>query len=153
MVRWADGRFAFRVTINGKHFATAGVPDTHVLSVIIGSVVRTNRVLKRLPPKDRRAAKRILDFYLGGCLSREDGSGVSLEWGRLDLKPGDSIQIDVIESDQVDPPKKRRPYKAQPESVEAAGRGKSSQKQTSVKPKSRTPALPKQRKRQTVQRS
>jgi hypothetical protein len=102
---------AFRVTINGEHFALAGVPGTHMLTAILGSVVRTDAVVAQ-STSDRVCEKTELDFSLGGLLTREDGSGERLAWGRIDLMPGDTVRIEVLETDEAEEPKERLAYAA-----------------------------------------
>jgi hypothetical protein len=107
---------AFRISLNGKHRGTAGVPGAHTLCAIAHSIVRADRVVREAKAEGRRIPKRELTFSLFGSLLREDLSGEHVDWLAFDLKPGDQLLLQVLETDTVDPPKRRtaRAAPAQP---------------------------------------
>lgn len=100
---------AFRVRVNRNRSVTAGLPGKHVVTAILTSVERTDRVMKSAP---RRITRRVLDFDLGGLVSREDEGPVeSVQWLRRRLRVGDKIVIEVVDVEKADPPKRRMRYK------------------------------------------
>ena len=98
---------AFRVRVNRKNLATAGLPGAHVLSAIFTSVVRgeaTRRSWAAGIPFERKE----LTFSLGGMITHRDGAHEHVDWAYLNLKPGDTVLLKVIETERVDKPKRRR---------------------------------------------
>ena len=94
---------AFRVRVNGKQLAIAGLPGAHVVSSIITSVVRDEAVRRSLPA-DVKFQRKELTFSLTGLIFETQEH---VNWASFDLKPGDTIQLEVIETDQVDEPRRR----------------------------------------------
>lgn len=94
---------AFRVHVNGKQVAVAGLPGAHVVSSIIGSVVRSDAARRSWPP-DVKFQRKELTFSLTGLIS---DTQEHVNWASFDLKPGDTIQLEVIETEQVDEPRRR----------------------------------------------
>lgn len=99
---------AFRLSINGRHVATAGLPGSHVVSAILSSVVRTKRALRKIRSRGQVAKEREIDLALGGLISREDGSGEHVHWATAKLEPGDTVTIEVLRTRSVDAPRRRR---------------------------------------------
>ena len=97
---------AFRVRLNGKRVAVAGISGAHVLSAIMTSVVRDDEA-RRLWPRDREFRRRELKFGVGGMLSRSDGSKEHVSWANLNLKVGDTISLTVAKASRVDKPRYR----------------------------------------------
>ncbi len=87
---------AFEVSVNGKHLCLAGIEGDGVLHV---SVVHSRRVGKEVPP---------FWVHVGGLANNEH-----LRWitgdGRRKLKVGDTLEIKVVETQVVEPPKERFP--------------------------------------------
>jgi hypothetical protein len=97
---------AFRVRMNRRILATAGLPGAHVLTAIVTSVVR-GEATRRAWPADIPFQKKQLDFSLGGMITHRDGAHEHVDWARLKLKPGDTITLEVIETERVDQPTHR----------------------------------------------
>lgn len=95
---------AFRVTVNGKMLATAGIDGGHVLSAIVNSV--------ELEQRSRKARKDIW-IHLGGLVSRDrvqDRKHLSwLAGGRKTLAVGDRVLIEIVDVDAPDKPLSERP--------------------------------------------
>ncbi len=101
--RKSDKVLAFRVRVNGKLVATAGIPGPHVLSAIVSSVVRDDDAAATGAPK-RRFRKRELGLHLGGLVTigREH-----VHWANVTLNVGDRVAIQVVEVSKTDIPKRR----------------------------------------------
>jgi hypothetical protein len=97
---------AFRVRLNGKRVALAGVSGGHVLSAIMTSVVRDDEA-RRDWPRDREFKKKELKFSVGGMRSRRDGSREHVSWANLNLKVGDTVALTVVNAPRVDEPRYR----------------------------------------------
>jgi hypothetical protein len=98
---------AFRVRVNRKNLATAGLPGAHVLSAIFTSVVR-GEATRRSWAADIPFEWKELTFSLGGMITHRDGAHEHVDWAYLNLKPGDTVLLKVIETERVDKPKRRR---------------------------------------------
>jgi hypothetical protein len=98
---------AFRVQVNRKSLATAGLPGDHVLSAIFTSVVR-GEATRRSWAGHRPFRRKDLSFSLGGMITHKDGAHEHVEWAYINLKPGDTITLQVVEAERVDEPKHRR---------------------------------------------
>jgi len=108
---------AFRIKLNGRRIATAGLPGHHVLSAIATSVVRRPEILKRARPG--RLTARDLGFELGGLWIAPDGAQEHVSWmNTLSLKRGDKLSIEVLETERVDEPSRRS--RSETPSLEAA---------------------------------
>jgi hypothetical protein len=98
---------AFRVQVNRKGLATAGLPGDHVLSAIHTSVVRWEAT-RRSWAGHRPFRRKDLTFSLGGMITHKDGAHEHVDWAYINLKPGDTITLQVIEAERVDEPRHRR---------------------------------------------
>jgi hypothetical protein len=98
---------AFRVRVNRKNLTTAGLPGAHVLSAIFTSVVR-GEATRRSWPADVPFRTKELTFSLGGMLTHRDGAHEHVDWSYLNLKPGDTVALQVVETERVDEPRHRR---------------------------------------------
>ena len=98
---------AFRVRVNRKNLATAGLPGAHVLSAIFTSVVR-GEATRRSWAADVPFRRNELTFSLGGMITHRDGAHEQVGWAYLNLKPGDTVTLKVVAIDRVDRPTSRR---------------------------------------------
>lgn len=97
---------AFRIRFNNRKLATAGLPGHHVVSAIATSVARRPEVVRNARPRQIKA--RDLKFELGGLWTAPDGAQESVSWTNiLTLAPGDKLSIEVVDTDEVDPPRYR----------------------------------------------
>lgn len=85
---------AYRVEVNGKHVATAGL-NQGVVAAIANWVFVPSDVASD-PKTDWNAG-----FSLGGL---DDATQESRQWFRTDLRVGDEITLKLIEIDQIDVP-------------------------------------------------
>ena len=87
-----------KITVNGKLYATIGQEDWSVLSACISAT----------RPKVPEDSEEHIQCNLGG-LSRPNPEGVAyhFRWRELVLKPGDTVEIGVVETSEVDTPEKR----------------------------------------------
>ena len=100
--KWrVEAVLAFRVRVNRKKLATAGLAGGHVLSAIFASVVR--RATRRSWAADRPFRRKELTFSLGGMVTHRDGAHEHVDWAYLNLKSGDTVTLKVIETKHVDP--------------------------------------------------
>jgi hypothetical protein len=97
---------AFRVRINRRTIATAGLPGAHVLTAIVTSVVR-GEATRRTWSADIPFRRKELDFSLGGMITHRDGAHEHVDWARVNLKLGDTITLKIIETKRVDQPTDR----------------------------------------------
>jgi hypothetical protein len=102
---------AFRVRMNRKVLATAGLPGPHVLTAILTSVVR-GEATRRTWPSDIPFQRKQLDFSLGGMITHRDGAQEFVDWVRLNLKPGDTITVEIIKTKRVEQPTHRNKTEA-----------------------------------------
>ena len=102
---------AFRVQVNRKNLATAGLPGAHVLSAIFSSVVRAEAT-RRSWAADVPFQRKELTFSLGGMITHPDGAHEHVDWAYLNLKPGDTITLKVIKTERVDQPTRRHKTEA-----------------------------------------
>ncbi len=94
---------AFRVEMNDKRIAVAGLRGRHVLTAILTSVVRDPEVVRLALP--RRLPISELEFTLSGLHTHPGGAQDSVSWcKKIDLKAGDRITIEVVEVESADPP-------------------------------------------------
>ncbi|CAM4493274.1 hypothetical protein [Corallococcus exiguus] len=87
----------FRVSRNGRHLTTAGVPDFGVLSTILTWVRR---------PHDESNANPELTLHVGGSVGREYGEHLS--WCDVNIRAGDILMVEVREDLEAEPPRERR---------------------------------------------
>ena len=94
---------AFRIKVNGKRVATAGLPGHHVLSAILTSVHRDTSVEAGWRSED--FPERELRFDVGGLdVPRRE----HLDWFSRRLQAGDRIELEILDTDEVDRPVRRR---------------------------------------------
>jgi hypothetical protein len=102
---------ALRVILNGKPICTAGAEDLAVLNAIVSAVGNLGALTKRNrnePP----------DIYLsvGGLTGRREGSDEHVRWAEQQpLRAGDRVEIEVIDTFDVDRPAVTRPLDVQRE--------------------------------------
>ncbi len=97
---------ALKVAINNKPACLAGATDLSVLTTILCASGRLGP--SSLGSRDRKDNFG-LDLTVGGLTSR--GSAYRdefLDWVRTALKPGDTVTIEIVESDVADEPKYRK---------------------------------------------
>jgi hypothetical protein len=97
---------AFRVRVNRKKVATAGLSGAHVLSAVFTSVVR-GEAARRSWAADVPFRRKQLTFSLGGMLTHRDGAHEHVDWAYMDLEPGDIVTLEVVETERVDQPGRR----------------------------------------------
>ena len=98
---------AFRVRLNGKRIATAGINGPHVLTAMITSVARGQEARRRWP-RDVRFRAKELTLELGGMISHRDGAREHVDWATLGLKSGDTVSVTIVDTPRVDEPARRR---------------------------------------------
>jgi hypothetical protein len=88
---------AFKISINGKVTFVIGQEDMAVLHATVTAVKH-----------GALGAETDIDLAPGG-LSREldDGYGQHFHWGRHDLRVGDSVTVEIVDTTDVDAPLKR----------------------------------------------
>ena len=102
---------ALRVTLNGKPVCLAGAEDLAVLNTIVSAVGNLGPLTKR----ERNEPTGIL-LSVGGLTARAHGQDEHVCWveqGRL--VPGDKVEIELLETTQVDPPKITKPQEGKRE--------------------------------------
>ena len=89
---------AFKVRLNGETLCVVGQPDASVLSTIVSA--KTGR-------QDRGIDDHV-HFHMGG-LSQKAANGYSehFRYETPDLAIGDTIEIEILDTDEIDAPKKR----------------------------------------------
>ena len=96
----------FKVSLNGKELCTAGAEDLGVLSAILSA---SGKLGSNTAAHDGREPD--IYFRVGGLTSRADGKDEHPNWvDFIDLKPGDSVNIEVKEADQADNPVSANPH-------------------------------------------
>ena len=98
---------AFRVRVNRRNLVTAGLPGAHVLSAIFTSVVR-GETTRRSWAGDVPFQRKELTFSLGGMITHPNGAHEHVDWAYLNLKPGDTVTLEVVQTGRVDQPTHRR---------------------------------------------
>ena len=97
---------AFEITINGEKTCTAGVDsDYGVLTSILLWAKRdvsqlSDEVRKKVPEEE-------LKFTVGGQRTYQEKAPENLQWIEEQLKPGDEIIINIIDTSEIDQPKIR----------------------------------------------
>ena len=92
---------ALRVTVNGEHLCVAGTDDLAVLNAIVNAVGNLGALTKR------QRADETPGIYLrvGGLTGRADERDDHLTWtDELRLKPGDKVEVHVLETSEAEPP-------------------------------------------------
>lgn len=95
---------ALRVKLNGSLLCVAGADDLSVLNTIVNAV-------GNLGSKTKKPRKEPPDLYLsvGGLTSRLEGPDEHLLWTEQQpLQMGDKIEVEIIESTDVDEPTARK---------------------------------------------
>jgi hypothetical protein len=85
---------AFLVRVNGKRLCTAGVGPDGVLTTIVNWV----------GGGPRRDVEGDFGFHVGGLDTR---TGEHLEYTTPQLRVGDKISVEIVETEAVDPEAKR----------------------------------------------
>jgi hypothetical protein len=80
---------AFLVHLNGKRLCTAGIGPCGVLSAIVNWVGGTPHAMEGL-----------FHFHVGGLDSR---TGEHIDYEMPELKVGDTVTVEIVDADQVDP--------------------------------------------------
>ena len=85
---------AFQISVDGEQPFVAGIDDCSVLSAIVSATFRE-------PDGE-------IELTAGG-LSKSDASGAAYHsrWSPRQLRPGSTVTIELIETDQVDEPLRR----------------------------------------------
>lgn len=128
---------AFRVALNGKTLATAGIAGPHVLSTIVTSVVRGPRA-PGTSSGDRPLAHD-LDLTLGAL---DSTAQEHVSWINSALQVGDQVVIEVIDVERVDAPLRRRGKTAAPEEQREEARGTRTKRLARSRTKKRAAAQP-----------
>jgi hypothetical protein len=90
---------AFELFVDDKRICLAGMEDWGVMSVILSGVRR-----RKDDPEDEGR----LDVSAGGLSERDDkGLAYHARWPRVDLAVGSRVVINLVETDDPDPPIKR----------------------------------------------
>lgn len=89
---------AYKIKVNGKHVVTASQDDWSVLSIHISA--------------NRNSGERGTDGYVrlsSGGLSKENEKGFChhFRWSERVLDVGDKVEVEIVDVNQVDSPKKR----------------------------------------------
>jgi hypothetical protein len=98
---------AFEISIDGQKTCTAGVSPVGVASVIADWVGRPSRDPRTGEAIDDRFEEE-LSLDVGGLTHDPDGASVHLKWLRLPLRVGQRITLDIVETEEADPPRTRK---------------------------------------------
>ena len=93
---------AFDYYVNGKKLCTAGINGAGVVATHI-DLVRGVSTKKKIKPLED------LHLHVGGLHSR---TRTHVTWLHRELKIGDSVRIDLVETKKVDRPNKKKPESA-----------------------------------------
>ena len=90
---------AFEVSVDDERVCLAGMDDWSVMSVIL-SAVRSRQGDRPRPGE--------LDVSVGG-LTEDSSEGIAhhARWVRLKLQVGSRVAVNIVETDQPDPPSRR----------------------------------------------
>jgi hypothetical protein len=101
------GMIAFEIEINGKKLCTAGIDAKFgVLTSILSWAKRDVGHIS-----DEAKAKLLeeeLKLTVGGHISYGKDDYENVQWSGRELKPGDQIEIKIIETDEADEPKTKK---------------------------------------------
>ena len=90
---------ALQIDIDGERYVTAGAEDWSLLNAFVD--------LSRAGPGED-SSENYMQFRAGGLSkSLEDGVREHLRWGERSLKLGSVVTISIVETGNVDSPKKR----------------------------------------------
>jgi hypothetical protein len=94
---------AFRVSINGQPPVTGGANDLSVLTAIVTATGLLGTHTR--PPRPDEKGETNIDFRLGGLSSRAVGvANEHVIWlENVSLSPGDTVTVEVIDSERADP--------------------------------------------------
>lgn len=94
---------AFRVSINGQPPVVGGANDLSVLTAIVTATGLLGMNTRSPRPDDEGETN--IDFRLGGLTSRAVGvANEHVVWlDNISLSPGDTVTVEVIESENPDP--------------------------------------------------
>jgi hypothetical protein len=91
---------AFDVWLDGKRLCRAGIAGPGVVTAIVDRVERPSvEVGGRAAPEDP------LNLHVGGL---ESTTGDHLDWAKRALTVGTEIRLTVVETNEVDPPQRRK---------------------------------------------
>jgi len=97
---------ALRVTVNGAHICVAGAEDLAVLNAIVNAVGTLGALTMKLRPDEAP----VVYLSVGGLTGRTNGEDEHLRWAeQLRLQPGDKVEVEVLETSEVEPPKTAHP--------------------------------------------
>lgn len=94
---------AFRVSINGQPLVVGGANDLSVLTAIVTATGLLGKETRPSRPDDD--GETSIDFRLGGLTSRAVGvANEHVVWlENVSLLPGDTVTVEVVESESADP--------------------------------------------------
>ena len=96
---------ALRVTVNGEHLCVAGAEDMAVLNAMVNAVGNLGALTKR----QRADETPVIYLRVGGLTGRANERDEHLTWtDEIRLKPGDKVEIQVLEISEAEPPKNAR---------------------------------------------
>jgi hypothetical protein len=98
---------AFRIRLNGRKLATAGAAGSHVLTLLLNSIVRGDEA-RRNWPADVPFEARDLTLDVGAMLRGRGGAKEHVRWSRRGLKVGDRVSVTIVDVRSADPPIERQ---------------------------------------------
>jgi hypothetical protein len=102
---------SFEVFVNGERFCLAGVGERGVLSAIATWSQRTGPPPPGVEATEEEWTEETLELDVGGFYRNgPTGDGEHLRWLKRELKPGDVITINIVETESWDEPSTRTPY-------------------------------------------
>lgn len=87
----------FEVRLNGKKVCLAGVGDSGVLSAIVSWAGPPT-----LTPKGQKKWRDPARLHVGGLYEPSGNVHIHPRWAQRKLRPGDEVQVRLIESDKPD---------------------------------------------------
>lgn len=124
---------AFRIFVNGKCVTTAGLPGHHVVSVILSSIHRDAAKWMR----DEGFVERELCFDVGGLDSDRQEH---VDWFGKAPRVGDRIEVEILDTIEVDRPIRRRgPRRSKPKGKAALESKNSTKEGKSARAKGELP--------------
>lgn len=89
---------AFKVLINGEYKVTAGQEDWAVLAAHVTAT----------RDKGEGASEGHIRYSAGGLsLKNEDGFGQHFRWKEVELKVGDKVEFEIVDSSEISEPIKK----------------------------------------------
>ena len=92
---------AFVISVNGKRCCTIGIEGEGVLTSHVTGVIMAG-----ISNVEGAPLNNGLDFHAGGLDSTTQDH---LRWNVPEVQIGDRIEIEIVETDKVDPPSERGP--------------------------------------------